>query len=171
MALTLSQLKRFSSAKKKRKRIGRGNSGKGGTYAGRGQKGQRSRSGGKRRAGHQGKRSPAFIRQIPKNRGFQSIQLKMNIVNLDQLDNKFGEGENVNPKKLLSKGIISNIYPGVKILGGGKISKKLNVSANRFSKSAEDAIKKAGGTVKFLQVTNFRGKEKNQKTKGEQERK
>lgn len=158
MTLTLSQLK--STAKKNRKRIGRGNSGKGGTYAGRGLKGQRARSGGKRKAGFRGKKSPAFLNQIPKVRGFKSYQPKMNPVNIDRLEKVFSEGEIITPQKLLSAGLIPTIYPGVKILGKEGLKKKFTVSAHRFSKSAENAIKKAGGTVKLMGVPVFKPKDK-----------
>lgn len=150
MNLTLSQLK--SRGNKKRRRIGRGNAGKGGTYGGRGLKGQRARSGGKRKAGFLGKKSPVLLRQIPKVRGFKSLRAKLNIVNLEQLNHIFSDGEAINPQKLLACGLISGIFPGVKILGKGKLKKRFTVLAHRFSKSAEDAIKKAGGNVQYIKL-------------------
>lgn len=148
MMLNLSQLKSYPASQKKRKRVGRG--GKRGTYSGRGLKGQRARSGGKRKAGHLGKKSPAFIAQIPKTRGFKSYHPKLNIVNIGQLEKKFETGEIITPQKLLTKGLIVRLEPGVKILGEGKLEKKFTVMAHRFSQSAEDAIKKVGGIIKVI---------------------
>ncbi|MBU0612992.1 50S ribosomal protein L15 [Patescibacteria group bacterium] len=145
MTLQLSKLK--SSNTKKRKRIARGDSGKGGTYGARGLKGQRSRSGGKRKAVHHGKKSPSFISQIPKKRGFKTFRPQFHIVNLSQLNTTFDDGENITPSKLVKEKLVPSIYPGIKILSNGTIKKKITVSAHRFSKSAEDAIKKAGGSV------------------------
>ncbi|PIS42257.1 MAG: 50S ribosomal protein L15 [Candidatus Kerfeldbacteria bacterium CG08_land_8_20_14_0_20_40_16] len=150
MALSLSQLKSHPSSQKRKKRVGRGNSSKGGTYGGRGQKGQKSRSGGRRKAGHRGKKSPAFISQIPKARGFKSISPKMNIVNIGQLNNYFSDGETINLKKLLNSELVANNGNELKVLGGGELKKKFIVTAHRFSKSAEDAIKKAGGAVNII---------------------
>jgi large subunit ribosomal protein L15 len=145
MTLKLSKLK--SSNTKRRKRIARGDSGKGGTYGARGLKGQRSRSGGRRKAVHHGRKSPAFINQIPKKRGFKSFRPQLHVVNLGQLNATFDDGENITPMKLLKAKLIPSVYPGIKVLSNGAIKKKITISAHRFSKSAEDAIKKAGGSV------------------------
>ena len=149
MTLQLSKL--TSSSKKKRKRIARGNSGKGGTYGGRGLKGQRSRSGGKRKAVHHGKKAPDFISQIPKKRGFKSFRPQLHVVNLGQLDSTFDEGENITPKKLVKAKLIPSVYPGIKILSNGEIKKKITISAHRFSKTAENAIKKVGGSIILIE--------------------
>lgn len=149
MTLQLSKLK--STPKKKRKRIARGDSGKGGTYGARGLKGQRSRSGGKRKAVHHGRKSPAFINQIPKKRGFKSFWPQLHVVNLSQLDANFGDGENITPSKLAKAKLVPSVYPGIKVLSNGTIKKKITISAHRFSKSAEDAIKKAGGSVIIIE--------------------
>ena len=144
MTLSLAQLKSYPSSRKKRRRLGRGNAGKGGTYGSRGQKGQNSRSGGKGKGGHRGKKSPAFISQIPKTRGFLGFNSKMSIVNIGQLNSHFSEGEVINSKKLVSVGLISKNGNGVKVLGGGELNKKFAVTAEHFSKSADNDINKAG---------------------------
>ncbi|MFA6391781.1 MAG: 50S ribosomal protein L15 [Patescibacteria group bacterium] len=163
MTLKLSNLK--TSNRKKRNRIARGDSGKGGTYGGRGLKGQRSRSGGRRKAVHHGKKAPSFIRQVAKTRGFKSFKLQMHIVNLNQLNAAFEEGANITPAKILKAKLVPEIYPGIKILSNGSIKKKITVSAHRFSKSAEDAIKKAGGNVIVIE------RQPSRQQKIEQERK
>ena len=143
MALSLGNLKPAFGSKKRKKRIGRGNSSGHGTYSTRGQKGQRSRSGGRKGLRLKGFRST--IRKIPKLRGFKSIHSKPVIINLKDLENKFQENEMIDPKKLLEEGLIKTTSDKVKILGQGKLTKKLIIKANAFSKSAEDVIKKSGG--------------------------
>ena len=91
-----------------------------------------------------------LIRKVPK-RGFTNIFKKeYTIVNLEQL-NAFDDGAVVNAEKLLKKGIVSKIEPyGLKILGDGKLTKKLTVKANKFSESAAKAIENAGGKAEVL---------------------
>ncbi len=149
MSLKLHQLK--THGRKPKKRLGRGNASGSGNYSSRGMKGQKSRSGGKHKGGFAGKRYPAFIRQIPKKRGFLSIHPNLNTVNLEQLNEVFKSGEIVEPKKLLEMRLVNKIHPGIKILGKGKLSKKLTVKAHRFSKTAFDAIKKAGGEAIIIE--------------------
>lgn len=132
--------------KKRRKRIGRG--GKRGTYSGRGVKGQKARAG--RRL------KPAireFIKRYPKLRGykFKSLRLKPVIVNLEILEKKFKSSESVTPKILIERKLIRRIkgrIPKVKILGRGKITKKLIIENCQVSKSAREEIEKAGGKIK-----------------------
>jgi len=131
--------------KKKRKRVGRG--GKRGTYSGRGVKGQKSRAG--RRL------KPAIrelIKRYPKLKGysFKALDLKPAVINLEKLERKFASGEKVTPQVLLEKKLISKIkgrIPKVKILGEGKLTKKLIVEGCAVSKSAREKIEKAGGTI------------------------
>jgi len=146
--ITLSNLKNFPKSKKRPKRVGRGNSSGHGTYSGRGQKGQRARSGGKK--GLKLKGIKPIIKRLPKLGGFKSIQPKMAIVNLENLEKNFSDGDLITPEKLLEKNLIKSLKTGVKILGRGKLSKKLIVQAYAFSKSAENAIKKAGGEVRLI---------------------
>jgi len=145
MTLTLSNLKPAKGAIKKRKDIGRG--GKRGTYSGRGLKGQKARSGGT--AGLKALGMRQVIRRIPKLRGFKSHKPKMAIVNLADLEKTFENGAKVNPQELFKAGLIRGSAFGVKILGEGKLSKKLNVSAKAFSASAKEAIEKAGGQIEI----------------------
>lgn len=167
MTLSLSNLKSFKGATKKKKRVGRGNASGRGTYAGRGQKGQRSRSGGKRKSGYLGKKNPPFLFKIPKVKGFKSFHPKLEIVNLDELSQKFQEGEIVNPRKLLERGLIRTDKFGVKILGRGELKKKLKVRAQKFSKTAKETIEKSGGEVEFIMKNkkNLANPSKNLKAK------
>ena len=143
--MELYQLKPIDK-KKRPKRVGRG--GKRGTYAGRGVKGQRARA---------GRRLKPVIRELikryPKLRGyrFKPVELKPAIANLDTLEKKFKSGEIVNPRILLEKKLIRRIkgrIPKVKILAKGKLTKALTIEGCLVSKSAEEIIKKAGGTIK-----------------------
>ena len=146
MVLTLHTLK-SKDGKKRKKRIGRGNAGKGGTYAGRGMKGQRSRSGGRRKAKHAGKRGPAFVFQLPKKRGFTSLRRPGATVNLNDLEREYADGSSITLKELKSKGLVPRSATKVKVLGTGTMTKKLTVVADRYTKTAEQAIKKAGGNA------------------------
>jgi len=135
--------------KKKRKRVGRGIGSGLGKTAGRGQKGQKARSGGGVRPGFEGGQMP-LQRRIPK-RGFTNIFKKdISIVNIEDLEKRFEDGDEVTPEILLEKKVIKKIGDGVKILGNGDISKKLTVKAHAFSKSAVDKIQAAGGKVEVI---------------------
>jgi len=143
--MQLHQLKPIHKPKKAR-RVGRG--GKRGTYAGRGIKGQKARA---------GRRLKPVIRELikkyPKLRGYKFKPKKeiLAIVNIEVLEKKFKTGEIVNPKTLLEKKIIRRIkgrIPKVKILAKGKLTKALTIEGCLVSKSAEEIIKKAGGTIK-----------------------
>lgn len=148
MALGLHNLKPARGSRKKKKRVGRGNASGHGTYSTRGQKGQRSRSGGKSGLKIQGMKQR--VQKIPKLRGFKSRNVPMEIVNLRDLDLKFSEGDVVTPRAMLKVGLIKDIKRGVKILGDGKLGKKLTVRANHFSESAKDGIINAGGEVELI---------------------
>ena len=136
-------------AKRGVKRLGRGIGSGTGKTSGKGHKGQWARSGGGVRIGFEGGQMP-LMRRIPK-RGFDNNWRKVySVINLKDLE-KFEDGAVVNAESLLSKGILSKIEPyGVKVLGDGEISKKLTVQANKFSKSAEEKIKKVGGNIEVL---------------------
>ncbi len=125
------------------KRKGRGAGTGNGKTAGRGHKGQKARSGGGVRIGFEGGQMP-LARRIPK-RGFNNIFAKpLEIINLSAL-NAFNDGDTVTAQALLEKGILSKCTYGYKVLGNGKITKKLTVEASAFSKSAQEAIEAAGG--------------------------
>ncbi|MBU0707828.1 50S ribosomal protein L15 [Patescibacteria group bacterium] len=144
MELSLSNLK--PKARKKRRRVGRGNASGKGTYSGRGLKGQKSRSGGSLRPGFEGGRM-TLVQQLPKSRGFKSFKVKPAVINVSDLQASFNNNDVVTPAKLRSKGLIHKAGSLIKVLGEGKIEKKLTVTADAFSKSANDAITKAGGKI------------------------
>ncbi len=130
--------------KKPRKSVGRG--GKKGTYSGRGIKGQKARSGAKINPIFEGGRS-TLIEHLPKMRGFKSLRPKNQIVNIEKLDKYFQEGEIVNPQALYERGLISKIDMPVKILGDGKITKKLTIKKCLVSEKAKEKIEAARGKV------------------------
>lgn len=145
------QLNNLSKLKKARKRVGRGGD-RGGT-SGKGHKGQKARTGGLQKMGFEGGQMP-LTRRLPK-RGFTNIFKKeFSIVNLKDLENKFENGEIVNVKTLAEKGLVKNISVKVKVLGNGNLSKKLTVHAAQFSKSAQEAINRAGGEFKLSKELN-----------------
>ena len=131
---------------KTKKRVGRG--GKKGTYSGKGNKGQKSRA---------GRKMVPIIRELikkyPKLKGYRRFVLEdySAVVNLETLEKTSKDGETINPENLIKKGIISKIKgraPKVKILGTGKLTKKLIVENCKTSKTAKEAIEKAGGNIK-----------------------
>ena len=144
MALSLHTIKPFPKSKKRVKRVGRG-LGSTGTYSGRGQKGQRARSGG--RKGLKLMSMKRLIQSTPKLRGFKSHYPKFTVVNLFELEKKFNEGERVTPKTLLEKGLVGKMGERVKILGGGELKKKLVIEGCKVSESARTKIDKAGGKI------------------------
>ena len=130
------------------KRRGRGAaSGIGGT-AGRGHKGQKSRSGGKVRRGFEGGQMP-LIRRVPKRGFFNIFRVSNEVVNLADIARKQLKGE-IDPQALKSAGLIRGVDARVKILGDGVLDGALTVKAHAFSKSAREKIEKAGGTVEVI---------------------
>ena len=141
--MKLHELSLVPGSNPKAYRKGRGNGSGNGKTAGRGQKGQWSRSGGGVRVGFEGGQMP-LARRIPK-RGFHNIFAKpLEAVNVSSL-NKFEDGAVVNACDLLEKGILSKCEYGFKVLGNGKVTKKVTVQASAFSASAKEAIEAAGG--------------------------
>lgn len=144
----LNQLKPVEGARHTRKRKGQGVGSGLGKTAGRGQKGQNSRSGGGVRPGFEGGQIPLFQR-LPK-RGFKNVNRKeYAVVNVSDL-NVFENGAEVTIGTLIKAGLVNKTYDGVKVLGNGTLEKKLTVKASKFSASAEAAIKNAGGTVEVI---------------------
>ena len=130
------------------KRKGRGPCSGNGKTAGRGQKGQNSRSGGGVRVGFEGGQMP-LARRVPK-RGFNNIFAKpLEAVNVSVLE-MFEDGAVVDAAALLESGVLSKCVYGVKILGNGEITKKLTVKANAFSASAKEKIEAAGGKAEVV---------------------
>ena len=129
------------------KRLGRGMGTGHGKTSGKGHKGQRSRSGARRKRGFEGGQMP-LQRRLPK-RGFRNIfRKRFAIVNLDQIA-KLGESS-VSADLLLERGVISKLYDGLKVLGDGELSGPVTVAAHRFSRSAAEKITKAGGKTEVL---------------------
>jgi len=149
MGLKLHELKPNLGATHRKKRVGRGIGSGHGKTSTRGHKGQKSRRGyGELPAFFEGGQTP-FIMRIPK-RGFKNPnKVEYEVVNIKILESKFEANEEVNPQTLKEKGIIHCI-DAVKILGDGELTKPLTVKAHKFSKSAEEKIKAAGGTVEVL---------------------
>ena len=146
--MNLHELKANPGARKEAKRIGRGQGSGNGKTAGKGQKGQLSRSGGGKGPGFEGGQTPLYKR-IPK-RGFTNVNRKeYAIVNLSDL-NRFEDGATVTPETLLASGIIKKELSGVKVLGNGTLEKKLSVTCHKISSSAKAAIEKAGGKAEVL---------------------
>ena len=140
-------------ANKNPKRVGRGSSSGLGTTAGKGNKGQQSRSGGKTYIGFEGGQMPLYRRIA--HRGFSNAAFKTEyvVVNLKEINDKYSDGETVNHDSLVAKGIVSKSEVLVKVLGNGEITKKLTVSVSKISASAKEKIEKAGGTVEIVSGT------------------
>ena len=146
--MDLGSLKKAKGSTHSRKRIGRGEGSGQGVTAGRGHKGDKSRSGSKRRAWFEGGQMP-IQRRLPKF-GFHNHSKKVyQVVNLAALE-KFEGSAEITPELLQENGLIKRLDVPVKILGNGEISKKLTVKAHAFSKTAREKIEKAGGSVTEL---------------------
>lgn len=146
--MDLGSLKKAEGATHSRKRIGRGEGSGQGVMAGRGHKGQKSRSGSKRRAWFEGGQMP-IQRRLPKF-GFYNHNKKVyQVVNLSDLE-KVSETAEITPETLQQNGLVKRLDVPVKVLGNGEVSKKLNIQAHAFSKTAREKIEKAGGSVTEL---------------------
>ncbi|MFA5625054.1 MAG: 50S ribosomal protein L15 [Bradymonadales bacterium] len=143
--IDLSNLSPAPGSTHKKKRVGRGVGSGWGKTAGRGQKGQKSRAGGKPAVGFEGGQMP-LIRRLPK-RGFRNIFAKeVAIINVNDL-NRFNDGDVVDVVKLRESGLIKGHFDAVKVLGNGELSKKLSVIVDAVSASAKEKIEKAGGSI------------------------
>ena len=134
---------------KARKRVGRGQGSGLGKTAGRGENGQKSRSGASISPWFEGGQTPLY-RRIPK-RGFNNkrFRIEFAIINLSDL-NRFEDGTEVTPELLIEKGIIKKPLCGIKVLANGKLEKKVNVKAHRFSSKAVTKIEELGGTTEVI---------------------
>jgi large subunit ribosomal protein L15 len=145
--MNLSQLHPPPGQKHKPKRVGRGPGSGLGKTAGRGEKGQKSRSGYSRKRGFEGGQMP-LVRRVPK-RGFQNpFRKEYAIVNLERLAQL--DGDEFSPETLQKRGVVKNLHAGLKILGNGEISRAVTVTAHRFTKSAREKIEAAGGKVEVI---------------------
>jgi large subunit ribosomal protein L15 len=144
----LHTLRPPEGSRKRKKRLGRGIGSGHGKTAGRGTKGQKARR--QIRPGFEGGQTPLH-RRLPVRRGFRNVNHKeYAIINLEDLEAIFQEGDSVTPEVLLEKGVIKKVKDGVKVLARGKLTKKLKVNAHQLSKAAESSILAAGGEVTRL---------------------
>ena len=134
-------------ARRNRKRVGRGDAAGGGSYAGRGMKGQKSRSGKGVRPGFEGGQLP-LIKGLPMKRGFNNrYKTYYALVNLNTLQERFEAGTTVTPELLHGLGIIRRTSLPVKVVSDGELDRALTVTAHKFTASARAKIEAAGGSV------------------------
>ena len=147
--MQINDLRPGRGSNKERKRRGRGTGSGQGTTGGRGNKGQNARKSGQVRQGFEGGQMP-LLRRIPK-RGFNNARFAtvFEIVNLDDINERFENGETVNLETLKARRLVHGTKDGIKVLGNGDITKKLTFEVEKVSKSAEEKINKAGGEIKI----------------------
>lgn len=147
--MKLHTMKPAEGATFTRKRVGRGIGSGLGKTSGKGHKGQNARSGGGVRQGFEGGQLPLF-RRLPK-RGFTNAMFKTEyaVINLSDL-NKFENGATVSPELLKEMGLVKKQLDGIKVLGNGKLEKKLVVKAHKFSNVAKEQIEKLGGKAEVI---------------------
>jgi len=149
--MELHDLKPAPGATRTRRRVGRGPGSGAGKTAGKGHKGQKSRSGYSRRFGFEGGQMP-LVRRLPK-RGFtNNFRIEFQVVNLRDLERVFGDGDVVSPESLVDKGLVRKGAKPVKILGSGELTKKLSVKAHKFSTAAQSSIEKVGGSCEVVSL-------------------
>ena len=147
--MKLHELKNTPGAKKSRQRVGRGDSSGWGRTCGRGEKGQKSRSGATSRPHFEGGQIPLF-RRLPK-RGFKSRnRIDYDLINLSTLEKNFSAGDVVDMDSLNEKHLLGKAETSLKILGNGDLTIALTVKANKFSATAQEKIEKAGGTCEVV---------------------
>jgi large subunit ribosomal protein L15 len=147
--MKLHELEKNIGAKHRKKRVGRGPGSGLGKTSGKGQKGQNSRSGGGVSPTFEGGQLPLF-RRIPK-RGFSNHMFKTEyaVINVEDL-NRFADGTVVTPALLKEEGIVKKQLKGIKVLGNGKLDKKLTIQAHKFSTSALERIKESGSKAEVI---------------------
>jgi large subunit ribosomal protein L15 len=145
--MRLHNLSPRPGSKKRRKRLGSGESSGTGKTSGKGHKGQKARSGGSIRLGFEGGQMP-LIRRLPK-RGFNNAAFKLRIavVNLHDLNDEFADGATVDENALRKAGLVRGTIDGVKILARGELTKKVTITGAKFSEAAKRKIEAAGGTI------------------------
>jgi large subunit ribosomal protein L15 len=149
--MELYDLKPAPGATRTRRRVGRGPGSGAGKTAGKGHKGQKSRSGYSRRFGFEGGQMP-LVRRLPK-RGFtNNFRIEFQVVNLRDLERVFGDGDVVSPESLVDRGLVRKSAQPVKILGSGELTKKLSVKAHKFSTAAQSSIEKVGGSCEVVSL-------------------
>jgi large subunit ribosomal protein L15 len=148
--MNLADVRAAFLPRKRRKRVGRGWGSGIGKTCGRGNKGQQARSGGGRGAGFEGGQMPLY-RRLPK-RGFNNARFRTvyAIVNVGQLEGAFTDGATVDAAAIRDARLVNAKRGPIKVLGSGDLSKKLHVTADRFSESAKRKIEAAGGSTTTL---------------------
>ncbi len=152
MALSLNTIKAETGSTKKRRRVGRGNASGTGTYSGKGQKGQKSRSGvsGLKRLGMK-----QTLLRTPKARGFKSLKPKAQVVNVSQLNKYYKDGELVNAKTLLKHSLITDYKREVKVLAKGELKiKNLEFHNISLSETAREKVEKLGAKITIVKKVN-----------------
>ena len=147
--MKLHELEKNIGATHRKKRVGRGPGSGLGKTSGKGQKGQKARSGGSINPVFEGGQLPLY-RRLPK-RGFSNYLFKTEYATINVSDlNRFDNGTVVTPALLKEQGIIKKQLKGIKVLGNGKLEKKLTIQANKFSKSALEKIKDSGSKAEVI---------------------
>lgn len=158
--ITLSNLSPAEGATKARKRVGRGNGSGTGKTAGRGQKGQKARSGSHMmRPGFEGGQMPLYMRtgklrgpHMKKSMPMGPFRTQTEIVNVGAIAGKFGAGSEVTPELLVESGLLSRVRHPVKVLGEGEIGHAVTIHAHAFSASAKAKIEQAGGKAVLIET-------------------
>ncbi len=147
--MKLHELKENPLARQTRKRVGRGMGSGLGKTSGKGEKGQKARSGVSIPATFEGGQLPLY-RRLPK-RGFSNAKFKIKYATINVSDlNRFADGTVVTPELLKDCGLLKNQLCGVKVLGNGSLEKKLTIKANKFSREAVSKIEKSGSTLEVI---------------------
>ena len=146
--MKLHELKPAFGSTTTSKRLGRGIGSGLGKTSGKGHKGAKARSGGGKRPGFEGGQMP-LVRRLPKRGFYNAFRIEYVAINVDRLE-IFEDGAVVGPVQLIEAGIIKKIEDGVKILGNGELTKKLEVKANKFTASAKEKIEAAGGKAEVI---------------------
>jgi len=144
----LHSLSRSRGANKNRKRVGRGPGSGNGVKAGRGDKGQKSRSGYSLRPGFEGGQMPLY-RRLPKRGFFNKFSKHYVVMNVRDLE-KYEDGTEVSPEFLLESGYVKSMKDGLRILGEGELTRKVSVKAHHVTESARKKIEDAGGSVEVV---------------------
>lgn len=148
MSFALHSLKRSRGANKDKKRVGRGPGSGNGVTAGRGHKGQKSRSGYSMRPGFEGGQMPLY-RRLPKRGFFNKFAKQYVVLNVRDLE-MFEDGTLVSPAFLLESGYVRSMKNGLRILGEGELTRKVSVKAHHVTESARKKIEAAGGNVEVV---------------------
>jgi large subunit ribosomal protein L15 len=146
--MKLHELKPAPGSTTAPKRLGRGVGSGLGKTSGKGHKGAKARSGGGKRPGFEGGQMP-LVRRLPKRGFYNPFRTEYVAINVDRLE-VFEDGATVTPVELIQMGIIKKIEDGVKIMGGGELTRKLTVQANKFTATAKEKIEAAGGKAEVI---------------------